>query len=205
VEKPRPANLEAEAVRRNARMRAPARRIGFTIPPIPIACGQMDGGIKERLNEFIRRKGLRRTVQREQIVAEVFSRDEHFTADELFDRVRKVQGETSRATVYRTLGLLIEADLLRQIDLGDNQVTYDPNFLDKPSHNHLVCNDCGRVVEFEDENVDIQMDCVTRRLGFRALRRSVKIEASCEQLRLKGRCPNLIATRLSGKRLRRKR
>jgi Fur family ferric uptake transcriptional regulator len=205
VEKPRPANLEAEAVRRNARMRAPALRIGFTIPPIPIACGQMDGGIKERLNEFIRRKGLRRTVQREQIVAEVFSRDEHFTADELFDRVRKVQGETSRATVYRTLGLLIEADLLRQIDLGDNQVTYDPNFLDKPSHNHLVCNDCGRVVEFEDENVDIQMDCVTRRLGFRALRRSVKIEASCEQLRLKGRCPNLIATRLSGKRLRRKR
>jgi Fur family ferric uptake transcriptional regulator len=205
VEKPRPANLEAEAVRRNARMRAPALRIGFTIPPIPIACGQMDGGIKERLNEFIRRKGLRRTVQREQIVAEVFSRDEHFTADELFDRVRKVQGETSRATVYRTLGLLVEADLLRQIDLGDNQVTYDPNFLDKPSHNHLVCNDCGRVVEFEDENVDIQMDCVTRRLGFRALRRSVKIEASCEQLRLKGRCPNLIATRLSGKRLRRKR
>ena len=165
----------------------------------------MDGGIKERLDEFIRRKGLRRTVQREQIVAEVFSRDEHFTADELFDRVRKVQGETSRATVYRTLGLLVEADLLRQIDLGDSQVTYDPNFLDKPSHNHLVCNDCGRVVEFEDENVDIQMDCVTRRLGFRALRRSVKIEASCEQLRLKGRCPNLIATRLSGKRLRRKR
>ena len=56
-------------------MSAPARRIGFTIPPIPIACGQMDGGIKERLDEFIRRKGLRRTVQREQIVAEVFSRD----------------------------------------------------------------------------------------------------------------------------------
>ena len=117
----------------------------------------------------------------------------------------KCRGETSRATVYRTLGLLVEADLLRQIDLGDSQVTYDPNFLDKPSHNHLVCKDCGRVVEFEDENVDIQMDCVTRRLGFRALRRSVKIEASCEQLRLKGRCPNLIATRLSGKRLRRKR
>ncbi len=165
----------------------------------------MDGGIKERLDDFIRRKGLRRTVQREQIVAEVFSRDEHFTADELFDRVRKVQGETSRATVYRTLGLLVEADLLRQIDLGDSQVTYDPNFHDKPSHNHLVCNDCGRVVEFEDGNVDIQTDCVTRRLGFRSVRRSIKIEASCEQLRLKGRCPNLIATRLSGKRLRRKR
>ena len=172
---------------------------------VPLACVQMDDGVKKRLDDFIQRKGLRRTVQREQIVTEVFSRDEHFTADELFDRVRKVQGETSRATVYRTLGLLVEADLLRQIDLGDSQVTYDPNFLDKPSHNHLVCKDCGRVVEFEDENVDIQIDCMTRRLGFRALRRSVKIEASCEQLRLKGRCPNLIATRLTGKRLRHKR
>jgi Fur family ferric uptake transcriptional regulator len=165
----------------------------------------MEVEIQQRLDEFIRRKGLRRTAQREQIVNVVFSRDEHFTAEELFDRVRKVDAETSRATVYRTLGLLVEADLLRQIDLGENQVTYDPNFLNKPSHNHLVCIDCGKVVEFEDGNVDIQTDCVTRRLGFKMIRQSIKIEANCEQLRLNGRCPNLIATRLSGKRLRKKR
>ena len=60
-------------------------------------------------------------------------------------------------------------------------------------------------MEFEDEHVDIQTDCVTRRLGFRTVRQSIKIEASCEQLRLRGRCQNLIDTRLSGKRLRRKR
>lgn len=166
---------------------------------------RMEVEIQQRLDEFIRRKGLRRTAQREQIVNVVFSRDEHFTAEELFDRVRKVDAETSRATVYRTLGLLVEADLLRQIDLGENQVTYDPNFLNKPSHNHLVCIDCGKVVEFEDENVDIQTDRVTRGLGFRMVRQSIKIEANCEQLRLNGRCPNLIATRLSGKRLRKKR
>jgi Fur family ferric uptake transcriptional regulator len=165
----------------------------------------MDAGIREKLDEFIRRKGLRRTTQRERIADVVFSKDEHFTADELFERVRKMDGETSRATVYRTLGMLVEADLLRQIDLGDSQITYDPNFHDKPSHNHLVCIDCGRVVEFEDANVDIQTDCVARRNGFKTIRQSIKIEASCEQLRLKGVCPNLIATRLSGKRLRKKR
>ena len=102
-------------------------------------------------------------------------------------------------------GLLVEANLLREIDLGDNQTTYDPNFLDKPSHNHLVCIDCGRVVEFEDLNLDLLNDCVTRRLGFKPLRQSIKIEANCEQLRLRGRCPNLIASRLTGKRLRKKR
>jgi Fur family ferric uptake transcriptional regulator len=61
------------------------------------------------------------------------------------------------------------------------------------------------VVEFEDPNVDIQTGCVSRRLGFKTVRQSIKIEANCEQLRLKGRCPNLIATRLTGKRLRKKR
>ena len=165
----------------------------------------MVSSIQEKLDEFIRRKGLRRTVQREVIVKAAFSKDEHFTADELFDRARKLDSETSRATVYRTLGLLVEADLLREIDLGNNQTTYDPNFLDKPSHNHLLCIDCGRVVEFEDHHLDLLNDCVTRRLGYTPVRQTIKIEANCEQLRLKGRCPNLIATRLTGKRLRKKR
>jgi Fur family ferric uptake transcriptional regulator len=165
----------------------------------------MDSGVQVRLDDFIRRKGLRRTTQRDVIVRAVFSKDEHFTAEELFERVRKADSDTSRATVYRTLGLLVEANLLQEIDLGDNQTTYDPNFLDKPSHNHLVCIDCGRVVEFEDVNLDLLNDCVTRRLGFKPLRQSIKIEANCEQLRLKGRCPNLIASRLTGKRLRKKR
>jgi len=165
----------------------------------------MENAIQERLAEFIRRKGLRRTEQRDLIIKSVFSKDEHFTAEELFDRVRKSSNDISRATVYRSLALLVEADLLREIDLGDNQTTYDPNFLDKPSHNHLVCIDCGRVVEFEDAHVDLLNDCVTRRLGFRPMRQTLKIEASCEQLRVNGRCPNLIASRLSGKRLRKKR
>jgi Fur family ferric uptake transcriptional regulator len=176
--------------------------------PSPLRAGRdsrVDSSIQERLNEFIRRKGLRRTGQRDIIVKAAFSKDEHFTADELFERARKLDSETSRATVYRTLGLLVEADLLREIDLGDNQTTYDPNFNNKPSHNHLVCIDCGRVVEFEDSHLDLLNDCVTRRLGFKPIRQSIKIEANCEQLRLKGRCPNLIATRLTGKRLRKKR
>ena len=165
----------------------------------------MDASIQERLNDFIKRKGLRRTGQRETIVRAAFSKDEHFTADELFARARKLDADTYRATIYRTLGLLVEAGLLRAIDLGEDQTTYDPNFNDKPSHNHLLCIDCGRVVEFEDLHLDLLNDCVTRRLGFKPVRQSIKIEANCEQLRLNGRCPNLIATRLTGKRLRKKR
>jgi len=165
----------------------------------------MDPEVLERLDTFIRKKGLRRTGQRDVIVRAAFATDDHFTADELFARVARTDANASRATVYRTLSLLVEAGLLREIELGDNHKTYDPNFVDKPSHNHLVCVDCGRVVEFEDSHIDVINDCVTRRLGFRPIRQALKIEAGCEQLRLKGRCPNLIASRLTGKRLRKKR
>jgi Fur family ferric uptake transcriptional regulator len=165
----------------------------------------MNDAVRGRFDEFIRQKELRRTTQRETVVKAAFAKDEHFTAEELYERVRKTDSATSRATVYRTLALLVEAELLREIDLGDDQTTYDPNFLNKPTHNHLVCIDCGRVVEFEDAQVAALNECLTRRLGFRPVRQTLKIEATCEQLRVNGRCPNLIATRLSGKRLRRKR
>jgi Fur family ferric uptake transcriptional regulator len=164
----------------------------------------MNSAVRAQLETFIRQKGLRRTNQRDAIVNAVFAKDEHFNADELYDRVRKTDSTTSRATVYRTLALLVECGLLREIDLGDDQTTYDPNFLNKPDHNHLLCIDCGRVVEFEDPEIEALNECVTRRLGFKPVRQTLKIEATCEQLRINGRCPNLIATRLTGKRLRRK-
>ncbi len=161
----------------------------------------MDSNIEKRLQQFIQSKGLRNTPQRNAIVHAIFSSDEHFNADELWDRIRKTQTRTSRATVYRTITLLVEAGLLHEIDLGDDQKTYDPNFVESPAHNHLVCIDCGKVIEFEDAHIQLMNDCAARRLGFRPERQTLKIEACCEKLRLYGRCENLISARVQGKRL----
>jgi Fur family ferric uptake transcriptional regulator len=161
----------------------------------------MNEEINQRLDDFISQKGLRKTPQRDAILALIFASDEHFTADELWDRIRGSQLQASRATVYRTLGLLVEARLIQEIDLGDGQTTYDPNFLDRPTHNHLICVDCGKVIEFEDDHLEVLNDCITRRLGFRPVKQSLRIEACCEELRTKGRCPNLLQARLEGKRL----
>lgn len=166
----------------------------------PYSC-RMDEDIKKRLNDFIRKKGLRQTPQRDEIVSSIFATDEHFTPEDLFERLRASGSQASRATVYRTLVLLSEAGLLHEIDLGDGQTTYDPNFIDRPTHNHLVCIDCGKVVEFEDSHLEVLNDCLTRRLGFQPVRQSLRIEANCEQLRQTGSCPDLIEARLKGKRL----
>lgn len=161
----------------------------------------MEPAIRERLETFIRKKGLRRTPQRDAILDAAFASDEHFTAEELWDRVRKTNHRTSRATVYRTLSLLTEAGLLREIELGEDMKTYDPNFLNKPAHNHLVCIDCGKVLEFEDEKIEHAHHEAATKLGFRPVRETLRIEACCEKLRTMGNCPSLIQARLNKKRL----
>lgn len=154
--------------------------------------------IRERLEIFLRRRGLRMTKQREVILRAAFGSNEHFTAEELWDEARKLDRRTSRATVYRTIALLREGGLLREIDLGRDQKVFDPNFLDHPHHNHLVCIDCGKVIEFEDSHMRILEECITRRLGFRSTQSSLRIEACCDRLRQEGVCPNLLQKRLGG-------
>lgn len=156
----------------------------------------IDPEIKERFDNYIREKGLRRTSQRDVIVEAAFSTEEHFTAEQLWDMARRIDPATSRATLYRTLSLLVESGLLTEIDLGRDQKYYDPNFVDHPHHNHLICVDCGKVIEFEDEHIETLFDCITRRLGFRATSKSMRIEACCDQLRKEGICENLIQMRL---------
>ncbi len=148
----------------------------------------MDAKVRQHLDTFLGSKGLRRTKPREVIIEAAFATTEHFTAEELLDMARKIDRTVSRATVYRTLSLLVESGLLREIDLGRDQTYYDPNFLEKPQHNHLICTDCDKVVEFEDDNIAVLEDCITRRLGFKPSMKSIRIEASCEELARKGVC-----------------
>ncbi len=148
----------------------------------------IDPKIRERLDSYLTSQGLRRTKQREVIIEAAFATTEHFTAEELLEMARKLDRTVSRATVYRTLTLLVECKLLHEIDLGRDQTYYDPNFLEKPQHNHLICTDCDKVVEFEDEHIALLEDCITRRLGFKPTTKSIRIEASCEELARSGAC-----------------
>jgi Fur family ferric uptake transcriptional regulator len=147
--------------------------------------------IQSRLDVFLQEKGLRRTRQREVIVEAAFATDEHFTAEHLFEMAREIDATVSRATVYRTLTLLTESSLLTEIDLGRDVTYYDPNFLDHPHHNHLICVDCDKVLEFTDEHMNVLEDCITRRLGFRPTKKAIRIEGSCEKLRRTGSCKNV--------------
>ncbi len=154
---------------------------------VPIVA-EMDPGTRERIYDYIEKKGLRKTTQRDAIIEAAFSTTEHYTAEDLLLMAREIDKDVSRATVYRTLPLLVECGVLKEMDFGKDYKFYDPNYVDHPNHNHLICVDCNRIVEFEDVHIDTLETCISKRLGFTPERKTVRIEATCDDLRRKGVC-----------------
>jgi Fur family ferric uptake transcriptional regulator len=146
--------------------------------------------VRESLQEFLATKGLRKTNQREAIIQAAFGTNDHFSAEELLKRAQAIDKSVSRATVYRTLPLLVESGLLKELDFGTDTKVYDPNFIERPTHNHLICVDCHKIIEFEDTNIELLENCITRRLGFSPANKMVKIEGHCDELKRKGHCDN---------------
>lgn len=144
---------------------------------------------RDRALESMRSQGLRLTSQRRTVVEMAFGTKEHFTAEALLSRSRRRDAKVSRATVYRTLGFLVKAGLIRQVGLGQQSPQYDPNFADAPRHGHFVCVDCQKVVEFHDHCLDVRESIVTKDHGFSPQRVSLQIEATCDSFREKGVCP----------------
>ena len=128
------------------------------------------------------------TVQRQAIIDTVFSTEEHFTAEQLLGWARQRDRSVSRATVYRTLPLLTESGLVREMDFGKDCKFYDPNYADHPHHSHIICNDCEKIVEFESEKLEKIETEISQKLGFSVKSQRLQITGACEQMKRLGTC-----------------
>ncbi len=143
---------------------------------------------KERFLEFLSRKHLRLTSQRRAIIDCAFGTEEHFTAEQLLAWSRVRDQSVSRATIYRTLPLLTESGLVREMDFGKDQKIYDPNYAQRPRHNHIICLDCNKIFEFDSDEFEALADAIAESLGFSAQSRRLQLTARCEELRQLGVC-----------------
>src|SRR5947199_9320532 len=134
--------------------------------------------IKRRFLDFLAHKNLRVTSQRQTIVDTVFDTEEHFTAEQLLEWSRRRDKSVSRATVYRTLPLLTESGLVREMDFAKDYKFYDPNYADHPNHSHIICQDCEKIVEFESDKIEKLENEISHRLGF---------EVKSQRLQITGR------------------
>ena len=131
---------------------------------------------------------MRLTGPRRTIIESVFGTDKHFSAEQLLKWARRRDKSISRATVYRTLPLLTESGLVREMDFGHDRMFYDPNYAQHPHHNHIICQDCGKIVEFESQHIARLERGISRRLGFSVKAHRLQITASCEEFRKLGAC-----------------
>ena len=138
--------------------------------------------------DFLTQKNLRLTAQRQAIIETAFGTRRHFTAEQLLQWARRRDKSVSRATVYRTLPLLTESGLVREMDFGKDYKFYDPNYAEHPHHNHIICQDCDKIVEFESDKIEQLENEITHRLGFSVRTHRLQITATCEQLKKLGAC-----------------
>ena len=143
---------------------------------------------KKRFLDFLEGKNLRLTAQRQAIIETAFSTDQHFTAEQLLEWSRGRDRSVSRATVYRTLPLLTESGLVREMDFGKDYKFYDPNYAEHPRHNHIICQDCEKIVEFESDKIEKLENQISHRLGFSVKAHRLQITASCEEFKKLGAC-----------------
>jgi Fur family ferric uptake transcriptional regulator len=143
---------------------------------------------KQRFRDFLVQNSLRLTAQRKAIIESAFSTRQHFTAEQLLEWSRRRDKSVSRATVYRTLPLLTESGFVREMDFGKDHKFYDPNYAEHPHHNHIICQDCDKIVEFDSDKIEKIETEISHRLGFSVKTHRLQITAACEELKKLGAC-----------------
>jgi Fur family ferric uptake transcriptional regulator len=119
---------------------------------------------EEKFREYLEIRGEKLTEPRRLLVRHIFASHKHFDADELVADLRQAGVKVSRSTVYRTLPLLVDAGLLREFRLT-NRTVFEHAY-GYPSHDHLHCSKCGKIVEFRNEAVRELREAVCREQGF---------------------------------------
>lgn len=136
--------------------------------------------ILQRFHKRLSEHGLKSTRQRDTIVACFFRLNRHISVEELLEEVRAEAPRIGYATVYRTMKLLVEHDFAEPRKFGDGQTRFDPKERADEHHDHVICVDCRRVIEFRDAVIGARVDQILSELGdFELSRQTLELYATC--------------------------
>lgn len=139
----------------------------------------------EIFRTFVNRKGLRRTPEREKIIEEIFTSPDHFDVDDLYLRLHVQGNKVSKASIYRNLPLIMECGLIREVWHEDGHMHYEPVY-GQVHHCHLRCVECGKVIEFVDDDLVEIEKRLARKYHFDIIDHRLDVNGLCAECR-KGR------------------
>lgn len=125
--------------------------------------------IKNTLTSALKKEGLRYTNQRQAVWDEIKSNDDHRDAEQIYNALRNNNLNVSRATVYRTIDVLVKNRLVRKMDVGDGRSLYELR-LDDEHHDHMICLDTGDIIEFYNEELEDLQDKIAKKHGYKVVR-----------------------------------
>ncbi len=148
--------------------------------------------LRSRFAEYVRKHGLKSTQQRD-VIVELFLRSSgHISIDDLLVKVRRKNPKVGYATVYRTMKLLTDAGIAAARQFGDGQTRFEVSDGDH-HHDHLICSQCGLILEFENDAIErLQEEMAESLGGFKLVRHKLELYGICPKYAgvRGGRCPN---------------
>ncbi len=135
---------------------------------------------------YLRDRGLPVTQQREGIAEIVFSSGDHLSVEEIEQRLRERGAKVGKATVYRTLDLLVKSKLVAEHDFGEGFKRYEHRLSPQPEHEHMICLGCGDVTEFKGREMERIEQSLQAEFGFRATRHRLEVYGLCARCHQRG-------------------
>lgn len=140
--------------------------------------------VKNIFSAYLENKELRKTNERFTILEEIYLRDDHFDAENLYEDLLRKKVNVSRATVYNTLDLMVACDLVKKHQFGKNQAQYEKSYGYK-QHDHIICVDCKKVVEFCDPRIQQIKSMMGELLNFKITHHSLNMYGICGNCQVK--------------------
>ena len=148
--------------------------------------------VRNIFRAFLKERNLRQTPERFMVLEEVYATDDHVDADELYLRLKQKGNRVSRATVYNTLDLLLDCDLVGRHQFGKNQAKYERAY-SYWQHDHLICLDCNEVLEFCDPRIQGIQEMVAEIYQFDIKHHALHLYGHCQRADCSNRPENAEA------------
>ena len=129
----------------------------------------MSKAISKILVKILKSEGLRYTDQRQANWDEIRNSSEHRDAEDIYLKLKEGNVKVSRATVYRTIDVLVKNRLVRKMDVGEGRSLYEPR-LDDSHHDHMICLDTGDIIEFYNKELEDLQDTIAKKHGYKVIR-----------------------------------
>ena len=148
--------------------------------------------VRNIFRTFLKEQNLRQTPERFMVLEEIYATDDHVDADELYLRLKQKGNRISRATVYNTLDLLLDCDLVGRHQFGKNQAKYERAY-SYWQHDHLICLDCNEVLEFCDPRIQGIQEMVAEIYQFEIKHHALHLYGHCQRTECANRPENAEA------------